>query len=1469
MGRYLILKLGLAITFYAVYCLRPMLVYSLEADNEVDHSKVTQPNHEFFNYFQGVDGRPGIDFPVYSFIPRTSFSCRGIESGYYADLETDCQVFHICEDSRKISFLCPNGTIFQQSELICEWWNKVNCSNSPNLYEESAERLQNDVARRKLANRKVVPGGTNSQHGAIMRTEERSSVRVTQNGKNYPGRQQQRQSQRINNYRTPSNNDIEQIIEESESNNRYLANAQNNLVSNSQYDQLEQRHPNHNYNVDQNNRNSQRGRSKASKKDVDKETGNYLNTNYDKHVARNSKSSINKNSDQTQKDYYVQFGATNREAEAITETYQTTLNNFYSTSKKKENSFSNTRNSHESRSKTTYSTEPSTATYYDYSEERGSSNNVFGTRTTSRVKNNLFSSNIASTTTQATTTKQPYSVPSVTFIQSTTASLEETTTADPFAYGTAVKERFSSYDARKSSSKDKTLRKIDEIYQASLNNINNLNKFKVSTPITTYSPPIKSLNIGTTNSINYQDSGETQVPQESSSFVKSPFNSISEDTIKSSSSKPYPNHRSTYSDVQKLIHLEAPKVSAISSITPHLVTTQPINKGKPFVGSRVGSTILPNQKTTHSKYTYLPTTSPSTKPTVILGVLRHKSTTSLPPYGPLELHTNNFEQIEENDLFNTGNTDKVLPEVQTFAPLATNSLPTDIFNVGKPDTTLRPNILPDIENSSETDGSFESKRTELFNVGKVNHALLASITPKLETTTEPQFKISVPEQGSLNIYQGQEPVNEPPFVKKTVSLLYPGLSSTENSVDHATVYGRYVSSTARSSTKNTPYSPTVPTVTQSAFITSTTTRKPKEFTNQGIPVKFTNGQDKISIHLSKNVGGQSNEIPARGNAIQPLKIGAVLRFGDKQITTTIRPDGFKNGFYITKGFSEEVDDFSRVPVKSKLEKPRPFAKSLSFEQENNAGLSVNQPNINSNSFPPYQTSSARPFELNDVTSPTTFSKSSSSISNNAYENLDNMIGVLQEIANYNSKKNSDGENQSGFEIPPSVSPQTLHSLVQYFAHDLHQNDTINEVLEPDTKEKITTLLTAMTVHGYHNLFNVGLTSTPIPPTSPPQISSTEPTSIRFGGGNNESSVGDTTTTGEVELLPTTSIPELRQLARNFSLALSSYLNDPNTFRKSLEGLRPTEPPPLDGSDNIDSSTSEDELLNFSDADIKPSTPAAPSPTWGYILAAEASKAQQDEVKNSLNPDLHTADSQSFIPRFNKVQVEEKTTKAFTDLPVNHWTSNTAATKLWQKALSVNPAIVNDHFETTLSSIVLDDETTEPELFNAEILPKISEPLSEVKYDLRELPPLSLNATQVHGILIDFMNHTRSDEHNRLSRILKKLNTSEEEFLNRMQEIESNPLTKRLVLLLISECGANITQDLGLQSYKANSESSESQIVSASSSAATARSVHGASVENHSLGKLLSESLSEEDQDSRALQLLNSLYTIASRFGKKR
>jgi hypothetical protein len=42
--------------------------------------------------YQGVLGRPGVDFPVMTTIPKTDFDCKNLGNGYFADLETSCQV---------------------------------------------------------------------------------------------------------------------------------------------------------------------------------------------------------------------------------------------------------------------------------------------------------------------------------------------------------------------------------------------------------------------------------------------------------------------------------------------------------------------------------------------------------------------------------------------------------------------------------------------------------------------------------------------------------------------------------------------------------------------------------------------------------------------------------------------------------------------------------------------------------------------------------------------------------------------------------------------------------------------------------------------------------------------------------------------------------------------------------------------------------------------------------------------------------------------------------------------------------------------------------------------------------------------------------------------------------------------------------------------------------------------------------
>uniref|UniRef100_A0A1A9W6P9 Chitin-binding type-2 domain-containing protein n=1 Tax=Glossina brevipalpis TaxID=37001 RepID=A0A1A9W6P9_9MUSC len=72
---------------------------------------------------------------AYRTFEKTSFSCNGRPAGYYADIETGCQIYHMCDGlGRQFSYSCPNTTLFQQRMLICDHWYMVNCSKAESDY---------------------------------------------------------------------------------------------------------------------------------------------------------------------------------------------------------------------------------------------------------------------------------------------------------------------------------------------------------------------------------------------------------------------------------------------------------------------------------------------------------------------------------------------------------------------------------------------------------------------------------------------------------------------------------------------------------------------------------------------------------------------------------------------------------------------------------------------------------------------------------------------------------------------------------------------------------------------------------------------------------------------------------------------------------------------------------------------------------------------------------------------------------------------------------------------------------------------------------------------------------------------------------------------------------------------------------------------------------------------------------------
>merc|ERR1719320_1707044 len=141
-----LLASGLASVAYAEvgYDL-PSPSYGLPGDLRADASEIVEEVDPIAELAANIPGGgiPGEDYPILSSVPDTGFLCEDQEfPGYFADIadEAGCQVFHICqEDFRLDSFLCPNGTIFNQQYFVCDWWFNVDCAASEEFFALNAD----------------------------------------------------------------------------------------------------------------------------------------------------------------------------------------------------------------------------------------------------------------------------------------------------------------------------------------------------------------------------------------------------------------------------------------------------------------------------------------------------------------------------------------------------------------------------------------------------------------------------------------------------------------------------------------------------------------------------------------------------------------------------------------------------------------------------------------------------------------------------------------------------------------------------------------------------------------------------------------------------------------------------------------------------------------------------------------------------------------------------------------------------------------------------------------------------------------------------------------------------------------------------------------------------------------------------------------------------------------------------------
>ncbi|XP_028154162.2 mucin-4-like isoform X1 [Diabrotica virgifera virgifera] len=1316
-------KCGTAVLFYVVYFLRTVMYVNGVEHYFNDPEKQTSVNgpksDDFLFFYQGVEGTPGVDFPVYSHIPRTTFSCKGLESGYYADLDTECQVFHICEEEKKISFLCPNGTIFQQTDLICEWWFKVNCSTSPYLYEESAENLREDTARRKF-NRKVK---LNSQEKSSTQFKENSFLDKTDENKY----NDQYFINKRNNHVAPNQNvyrhNSDQIKQLRET--KPIAQTSTTLkpttITRNNYETNSPKQPkptNHARN---------RISHQKTRRFNENELGNYENSDYDKFIYSTTTTTFATptenyfdNVRKTQRGYHVQFSQSSSEVKDVTPNQASGINQGP-----------------------------------EYNKEEASTTDNYQLEFHSHVRNTHKSGD----------------------------------------------NRINN----KSDTKNSVERKVTENFT----------------------------------------SDETQTPQETASFVKTSFNSIHD----SSSFNPFPNHRTTYSDLKTLPYISTKVYSTISSVTPQYITTQPINNGKPFLGSRVGLKIK------------------STKDSLFINPQVITSTTKID------------KSLDADDVF----------RVHVVAAAEKNVTNSSLVTPKVIEKILFGKIKPIEESTMSLLRDATEKTTEQI----LATGLVSSITdsPIITAKSNSKEKTDIPKKLVKTTF-----LTTKPFLIRLEESLAPQPSTTR-------------STTTRSTTTRAPTTRFITKTTAATRTTTTTTRKPRtpdfavvygtyssttpstisSIPSNSVQIKFNKTVDKVAVHLGKSFGSPSAKPVSvvknidlikteiiQSSTVKPRTVssnGEILlqHSSNSLIQSLYDNDKIKNSnkFYVTKSQrvssttarSIDLDDnrIYNLTVRSTTQQPRGFQR---FINEASTVPTIYDNTAKPHSYLDYKISTASPFKSISSSEPTQPTPFFSSTPTSIDENVDNMIDVLTAITK--EKAMISGGPRPGLVVPPSVGPQTLHTLSVYFANALDEviakkvkeSGKYPDKFMMENKDKLTTLLTQMTVHGYNQLFNqkqiknVSLSDKPL---STDSKNETEKQDFKLEN------------------------PQIRQLARNFTLALSAYLNDPDMFRRDLENLRPTEPPSdIDVETTTEFSGIDEELLNYSDDDTKTSYPPvfttsqSPSPTWGFIIAAKSPNSI--DVDNVIGSDLNTADTQSFVPGLNDINSNsnKKQVEILKELPDDHWTTSTSATDLWKSTFSIDPSLLNEEFDPSAPYPFLFDsstETVETELTTVESLPAIGQSV-EVNYELKSLPNFSINSSEVSGILIDFMNNSSDDSHNKLHRILRKLNTTENEFLLKMKEIEGNPVTRRLILLLISECGKNATEDI-----KKHKEGRADSLESLEEDTVVPSQINEevSDQKQDSISSLLGGaerySKKEDDQDTRALQLLNTLYSIASKLGK--
>lgn len=90
-------------------------------------------------------------------LAESTFQCDPSDTGYFSDDSVNCEVFHYCSQGVKHSWVCPEGNIFHQINLICQPPSSDNiCERSNDFHfvnDYLYQLVRNDSARPEYADR--------------------------------------------------------------------------------------------------------------------------------------------------------------------------------------------------------------------------------------------------------------------------------------------------------------------------------------------------------------------------------------------------------------------------------------------------------------------------------------------------------------------------------------------------------------------------------------------------------------------------------------------------------------------------------------------------------------------------------------------------------------------------------------------------------------------------------------------------------------------------------------------------------------------------------------------------------------------------------------------------------------------------------------------------------------------------------------------------------------------------------------------------------------------------------------------------------------------------------------------------------------------------------------------------------------------------------------------------------------------